>query len=177
MNETEFVKQLCDASIYKLEYDGFTISIGENLLYNVIVNEDLEYEPSSPISPKRGALAFQTDILVSKGKLPLVVVEAKYNSLTTHDILVYSNKAMKHKEIYPHLRYGLVVGGFSSLPVRFFTHNQGFDFAMTLKEINDTKVIKFTDLLLEQANDSFNILDLLKRRTKTSLYNSRMVLD
>ncbi|MBC7081821.1 MAG: hypothetical protein H5T44_06250 [Thermoplasmatales archaeon] len=68
----------------------------------MIVNEDLKFE--LPQKPKRGRLAFQNDILIKKGDLPLVVIEAKYNSLTTHDILVYSTKALKHKEVYPQFK-------------------------------------------------------------------------
>ncbi len=43
-------------------------------------------------------------------------------SLTTHDVLTYSTKARRHKQIYPYLRYGLLVSTETSVPRRFFIH-------------------------------------------------------
>jgi len=47
--------------------------------------------------------------------LPFVVIETKYGSFSTHDVLIYSTKALKHKEIYPYIRYGFVVGGIDEI--------------------------------------------------------------
>ena len=81
-----------------------------------------------------------------------MVIEVKNNTrksgITSHDILTYSTKALKHKEIYPYLRYGLLyIHSQENLPQRFFMHNVGFDFAMVVrdpeKEIDDiTKIVK-----------------------------------
>ena len=50
--------------------------------------------------------------------------------ITTHDVLTYSTKARKHKQVYPYLRYGLVIGSVERIPRRFFTHNEGLDFCV-----------------------------------------------
>ena len=44
----------------------------------------------------------------NKKSIPLVVMKIKFGRFKTHDVLTYSAKALKHKEIYPCLRYGLV---------------------------------------------------------------------
>ena len=65
--------------------------------------------------------------------LPKVVFEFKSN-ITTHDVITYSNKARRHKQIYPYLRYGLISYNLSTIPKRFFIHNEGLDFYLTIKE-------------------------------------------
>jgi hypothetical protein len=89
-----------------------------------------------PRFPSRGQSAFQTDLCVferisRKLELPRVVLEFK-TRLTTHDVLTYSTKARRHKQIYPFLRYGLVISAEDSVPRRFFTHNEGLDFVVAL---------------------------------------------
>jgi hypothetical protein len=81
------------------------------------VNGELRPKAEELRSPKRGQFAFQSDILMEKAEpaIPLVVVELKFGGFSTHDIIMYSSKATRHKEIYPDLRYGFVVGGSDAL--------------------------------------------------------------
>jgi len=51
--------------------------------------------------------------------VPLVVIELKATSFSSHDVVLYSAKAAKHKSIYPYLRYGFVVVGLEALGRRF----------------------------------------------------------
>jgi len=46
------------------------------------------------------------------------------------DVLTYSAKARKHKQIYPYLRYGLVASREAVVPGKFFTHNEALDFML-----------------------------------------------
>ncbi len=112
---------------------------GKSILYQIEVNALGKVTPESVDSPMRGQYAFQTDILVEKrgASVPLVVVELKYGSFSSHDVITYSAKAERHKTIYPYLRYGFVVVGTGVLGRRFVTHNQGFDFAMALPSITE----------------------------------------
>jgi len=48
--------------------------------------------------------------------------------ISTHDILTYSAKARKHKQVYPYLRYGLVASRERFVAGKFFTHNEALDF-------------------------------------------------
>ena len=108
-----------------------------------------------PRTPGRGIrggeYTFQTDIAVGEerggGFLPLVVIEVKYKGgkrtgFTTHDILAYSEKVLKHKAIYPYVRYGLVDGGEDHIPLKFFIHNVGLDFAIAVKDIDNREEIQ-----------------------------------
>jgi hypothetical protein len=117
MNESELKKNLAEKIKNELEkkYPGkydINYDKNNNLIYRVIVNitkngsnskTKLKYEPEDPQKPARGDYAFQTDILIKEKSsgLPLVVIEVKSKELTTHDILTYSTKAVKHKEVIP----------------------------------------------------------------------------
>jgi hypothetical protein len=111
----------------------FLVRRGAALLYQITVNNRLELVVD-PKKPARGQSAFQTDLCVfektSNGvEIPRVVMEFKPN-ISTHDVLTYSTKARKHKQVYPYLRYGLVVSNISAIPGRFFTHNEALDFCV-----------------------------------------------
>jgi hypothetical protein len=176
MNETDFKLKLKEKIEEKL--DGFYVKTDENLLYKVLVNDKLEYEPNNPKNPTRGNYAFQTDILIGKGITPLVVIETKYGGFSTHDILTYSTKALKHKEIYPYLRYGLVVGGDDVIHGRFFTHNVGFDFAITIKDINDeNRIMNLIDIINKQIQNSNLLLDIQSEKYKIRKYNTLLVIE
>jgi hypothetical protein len=112
-----------------------------NLLYRIVVDGHGKSDPSPDqyLKPMRGHNAFQADIVVRsrKNAVPLVAIELKWKAFSTHDVLTYSSKAIRHKEIYPYLRYGFVVLGGMAITDKFFVHNVGFDFAFG---IPDTKL-------------------------------------
>jgi hypothetical protein len=121
MNEIQFRRKLAKSlreELFRGELkDKYAIKEGENLIYKVIIDGGLDYRPDSPWDPRRGDYAFQVDILIAreisngnaeKSYLPFVVIETKYGTFSTHDVLIYSTKALKHKEIYPYIRYGFV---------------------------------------------------------------------
>ena len=116
-----------------------------NLLYQICINPELKIDIKDIINPSRGSSAFQTDLCIYENKneieIPRVVFEFK-TSYTTHDILIYSAKAGKHKQIYPYLRYGLISTSLLYITGRFFTHNENLDFVLTTKRYNDDEKIK-----------------------------------
>jgi len=106
---------------------------GAALLYQIAVDNNLSIA-INPRFPTRGQSAFQTDLCIFetrsvKIRIPRVVIEFK-PGLSTHDVLTYSTKARKHKQIYPYLRYGLVTARPIAVPGRFFTHNEALDFCL-----------------------------------------------
>ena len=175
MNESKF-KQILERKIQgELGNNGYEVKRDENLIYKVVINENLQFEPKAPNNPRRGGYAFQTDLLIKKdNKLPLVVIETKFGGFSTHDVLTYSSKAQKHKEIYPYLRYGLVVGGINVIQNRFFTHNIGFDFAFALKEINNNSLNELVKMIKEQINNAELILNILRNRNQTRSFNTQI---
>jgi hypothetical protein len=129
--------------ILAAHFPGYAVESGKSILYKIEVDAFGKVTHDGADNPTRGQFAFQTDVLITKASLPLVVIELKVGSFTTHDVITYSWKAVRHKQVYPYLRYGFVVFGLESLGRRFVTHNEGFDFAMALP---DTAAIE-TDLV------------------------------
>lgn len=116
---------------------------------------------------------------MKKEGLPLVVCELKYKKeggFTTHDVLTYSTKAIKHKEVYPYLRYGFIAGNTGTLTNKFFTHNAGFDFAMAMTKLNRTVLEKFVDIVRNQIENAESLLNLLTDKNRTTVFNTRLEL-
>jgi hypothetical protein len=131
--ESEFVEKA--QRIARRELAGrLEIERGAALLYEITVDNMLSVTVD-PKRPSRGSSAFQTDLCIferrGQVRLPRVVMEFK-TRVTTHDVLTYSAKARKHKQIYPYLRYGLVASDERTVPGRVFTHNESLDFCMSL---------------------------------------------
>ena len=135
-NEQEVAIRAQEILSRRLSKD-YVVHVGKSILYKIGVDAQGKVIPDSVDSPMRGQYAFQTDILVESRSpsIPLVVVELKYGSFSSHDVITYSWKASQHKGIYPYLRYGFVVVGLGGLGRRFLTHNQSFDFALALPDI------------------------------------------
>jgi hypothetical protein len=81
---------------------------------------------------------YETDILIrdctDDGRwTPRVVVECKLGKISTHDALTYSAKAATHKQVHPHLRYGILIGDrrHYAIPGRLIRHGAHFDFMAT----------------------------------------------
>lgn len=124
-----------------------------NLFYELFLNRKLKLAVNLE-SPKRGTSAFQTDICIFETldgiEFPRVAIEFK-ERITTHDILTYSSKAGKHKQIYPCLRYGLVAGAIDSIPGRFFIHNENLDFFIAAKSYRtEANLRSFAKRLVEE---------------------------
>jgi hypothetical protein len=176
MSEKEFRGKLVKILQEELG-SGYSVKEKVDLIYWVMIDRNLEYRPKDPKNPRRGIRgghAFQTDIAVgeerSSGFLPLVVIEVKYKGrkrtgFTTHDVLTYSEKALKHKAIYPYVRYGLVDYGEKYLPPKFFVHNVGLDFAIAIKDINDRNERQLlVNTVKEQIEVARNLLDVFEGR-------------
>jgi hypothetical protein len=158
-------------SLMKTELENnlpdYFVTSGESLIYKFLVDAQGQLHPKNVQYPKRGQLAFQTDLMIKKKLrvvtlegVPLVVIEVKFGRFTTHDVLTYSAKAMRHKEIYPYLRYGLVIRGVKKIDKRFFTHNSGFDFAIAVEETENLSEV--TRIIRQQAQDAENMLKVFE---------------
>jgi hypothetical protein len=152
MAEDPFVEEALHAAGKVLD-EPLLVRRGAALLYQVTVNNRLELVVD-PKKPTRGQSAFQTDLCIFEkvsggAEIPRVVMEFK-PGITTHDVLTYSTKARKHKQVYPYLRYGLVVGNIKSIPGRFFTHNEGLDFCVAAALHKQKRLHALFASLLEQ---------------------------
>ena len=146
------------------------------LIYKVIVDENLNYDPPDPKNTRRGSNAFEVDILIrdKNRRIPLVVIELKLSRFSTHDVITYSQKALKHKDVYPHLRYGFVIMcGKGYIERRFFVHNQGMDFAYAIDCCEDEDnpfdpqdLQNLTDIVIDQLESACFLLDVLSNKKK-----------
>ena len=118
---------------------------GEALYYSLSLDRKLALTTPDTQKPKRGSSAFETDICIFEKidgiDFPRVVIEFK-ERITTHDILTYSAKAGKHKQIYPCLRYGLLASEVSSIPGSFFTHNEHLDFFIAAQDYKEPERVR-----------------------------------
>lgn len=159
----------------------FRIQRGAPLLYEIRVSNTLEVMSQEQIqNPKRGASAFQTDLCVFEDKspqiaIPRVVIEFK-TGITTHDVLTYSAKAVKHKQIYPYLRYGVLASSEKTVPGRVFKHNEGLDFFAAVAELQEAEFKLFFASLLQAEIDASRRLEAVAFGTvKTMLYRTEVV--
>jgi hypothetical protein len=141
--------------------DGYSVECGKNLLYKIEIEASgrLSYDVSGV--PMRGQHAFQTDILITKGPTPLVAIELKSGSFSSHDVITYSARAERHKRIYPYLRYGFVVVGLGALGRRFVTHNEGFDFALAVPDGRSLQT-DLVALVQRQIASSERLIELMQ---------------
>ena len=103
MNEKEFKKRLKERLQRELgdeielrEGRRVKVEMNKNLIYKVVVNENFMFEPNNPREPRRGKYAFQTDLLIRReDNLPLVAIEIKYRSPSTHHILILLDESTR----------------------------------------------------------------------------------
>ncbi len=80
----------------------------------------------------------------------------------SHDAIVYSEKAKRIKQIYPFVRFGLLLAGMSSVPGRVLRLEDNFDFMLVVNnppspdELNGLRSL-FNDEL-QASNDLADIL-------------------
>ena len=175
--ESKFVGQVLDA--VKLQ-PPLSIEEGKALLYQITLNNKLEptIEPERYRDPKRGDSAFQTDLCVfekkSNGiKLPRVVFEFKAG-ISTHDVLTYSAKARKHKQVYPYLRYGVVVSHEAVVPHRFFIHNEALDFFAPLKNTKEAELGDFFSRLIKKEVDTSRMMERIAFAEQPTFFRSEI---
>ncbi len=172
MNEKEFTEKVQQELQERLK--DYEVLVSENLIYKVFIDDILQYKPKNPEKPSRGNLSFQTDLMIKYDNLPLVVIEVKQNGFSTHDILIYSTKAQKHKEIYPYLRYGFLVGNLKVIQNRFFIHNYGFDFALAIENYETENINKLTEIIGSQIENAKKLLSIFKKESNVTFFNTKL---
>ena len=182
MQESSFVENFkSTANAIALDLDAkIIIKRHVNLFYSLSLGRNLKLAVKDTQKPMRGSAAFQIDICVFEEtngiEFPRIAIEFK-ESVTTHDVLTYSAKAGKHKQIYPWLRYGLLAGAESSIPGRFFTHNEHLDFFIAAQEYrNQQKVNELVRGLLKREWEISKTLEEIHFDGKKVDYYSRDIV-
>ena len=180
MKEDAFVEIALEAASDVLKPPLF-IDKGASLLYQITVNNELEITVD-PKAPKRGHSAFQTDLCVFENinettNIPRVVLEFK-KGLNTHDVLIYNNKAKRHKRIYPYLRYGIVVGDYEEVPGKYYTHARSLDFCLAAKKFKENRLHEIlVNLLKTEIQNSRTLEAVLFNKKKTHIFKTVIKID
>ena len=181
MKELDFQDLMVELINDKLDNNKFIAYRGKALLYELKINENLEII-GDPKNPKRGSGAFETDVAIFAKKdgveVPFIIIEVK-ESITSHDIIIYSNKASRHKNVYPFLRYGLVSYNLNTIPKRFFKHNKDIDFFLAVRDYVKEKT-KLKNILYELVKNELeifkNIQKILHDKDKSDFYQNIPIL-
>lgn len=147
----------------------------------------LAYGPDQePVPGGHRTNAFETDLMIydrhgDAGWIPLVVAEFKHQTVNSHEIIAYGQKAAAHRSLHPYLRYGLVVGGRRGrFSPRLVTHGNAFDFLAILP--SDREEAAFADLAavlaeeVEAARQLRSILETGRFPDATWLLHRRLML-
>jgi len=168
VNENKWMSLVLSMINTKLLQNGqknLAASQGRKLPYAF---EVLAYEDRTPT--QKNMIAYETDILIyetigSNEWKPRVVIEGKLGSVTTHDAITYSQKALTHKNVHPYLRYGIILGNRKHypLPGRLFRHGAFFDFMLSWKAIepSDEELNRLITLILDEVEASRNLDEIL----------------
>jgi hypothetical protein len=155
----------------------YQVHQGASLLYRIEIDSFGKTSNDGQDAPRRGQYAFQTDLLITRAKTPLVVVELKAGSFSSHDVITYSWKAQRHKQVYPYLRYGFAVVGVEALGRRFMTHNEGFDFAVAIPDLAGIET-HLVPIVRRQISSAERIIELARyRRVKLRRYEQNVEID
>jgi hypothetical protein len=155
----------------------YEVHQGASLLYRIEIDSFGKNSNDGQDAPRRGQYAFQTDLLVTRAKTPLVVVELKAGSFSSHDVITYSWKAQRHKQVYPYLRYGFAVIGIDALGRRFMTHNEGFDFAAAIPDLTGIQT-QLLPIVRRQIKSAERIIELTRHgRVKLRRYEQNVEID
>lgn len=135
------VKQFADLIRPQIEEFGYKITTQVNLPYANFC--DRIDSTGKAIDYGKGKKAYAVDALIyreveNNEKIPLVVIEGKIKSHSSHDAITYSEKAQHHKTVFPHLRYGFIVlkSRDTEFKLRYHLHSH-FDFEEVFPETDD----------------------------------------
>lgn len=181
MTEQEFTNQLI--ALVRPSLVGAKVDTGMNVLYEMQVDEDgkvrmgVDKDTGEPLHGR--GTGFEQDILIYEettdsqtSVIPRVIAEVKYGGVTTHDAIVYSYKAECIKRIYPFCRYGMILGGFTTIPGRVLRHGRHFDFVCAMRSpLVDSELEDLKALLISELASSRQSAAMLKGKAKVRVFH------
>ena len=174
MDEKEFTDNL--VGLLKPLLVGCVVDTKISLLYAISIDENGSIqlgvnESGEPI--RGGGLGFEQDILVYEkvqgqtSIVPRVVAEVKFQGVTTHDAIVYSEKARRIRNIYPYLRYGLILADQPDIPPRVLRLGVEFDFIICIANPpNKVTMNNLASLFQDELNTSRTLGSILRGNLK-----------
>ncbi len=167
ITENEWTKSISDLLMQQ--------DLGENIYIDVLKKIPYAFEISSfneewEVGDEDfDKTSFETDMVVyekNNGKIiPRVIIESKIGTVTTHDAITYSHKAMYHKNVIPFVRYGIMLGARETypLPGRLFRHGTNFDFLFSFVDYipSEKETATFVDMIKREITYSRQFEEIL----------------
>jgi hypothetical protein len=167
ITENEWTKSICDLLTQQ--------DLGKNIYIDVLKKIPYAFEISSfnedwEVGDEDfDKTSFETDMVVyekTNGKIiPRVIIESKIGTVTTHDAITYSHKAMYHKNVIPFVRYGIMLGDRKTypLPGRLFRHGTNFDFLFSFVDYipSEKETLTFVDMIKREITYSRQFEEIL----------------
>ena len=167
MKENDWTKSICELLQKQ--------NLGENIYIDVLKKIPYAFEISSFNEEWKiekdsfSETSFETDMVVyeklNNKIIPRVIVEAKVGTVSTHDAITYSHKAMYHKNVIPFVRYGIMLGNRETypLPGRLFRHGTNFDFLFSFVDYlpSDKEINAFVEMIKKEITYSRQFEEIL----------------
>ena len=167
MKENDWTKSICELLQKQDLGDNIHIDVLKKIPYAFEIssfNDEWEIDKDS-----FSETSFETDMVVyeklNNKIIPRVIIEAKVGTVTTHDAITYSHKAMYHKNVIPYVRYGIMLGAREKypLPGRLFRHGTNFDFLFSFVDYlpADKEIRAFVEMVKKEITYSRQIEEIL----------------
>lgn len=167
MKENDWTKSICELLQKQDLGDNIYIDVLKKIPYAFEIssfNRDWEVE-----SENFRETSFETDMVIYEKYndriVPRVIIESKVGTVSTHDAITYSHKAMYHKNVIPFVRYGIMLGARETypLPGRLFRHGTNFDFLFSFVDYLPSKkeVSTFVEMVKKEITYSRQIEEIL----------------
>jgi hypothetical protein len=165
----------------------YDIDTKRSLLYAVSFDDKgkLQLGQNDDREPKRGGgTGFEQDLLVfersRKGDtaiIPRVSVELKFGGVTTHDSMVYSEKARRIRAVYPFVRYGLILGDLDRIPGRTLRLGTEFDFVVAMPtRLRSAALDRLAKLLHAELRLSRKLTAILRGRERVAVLHRSVLI-
>ena len=167
MKENDWTKSICELLQKQDLGDNIHIDVLKKIPYAFKIssfNDEWEIDKDS-----FSETSFETDMIVyeklNNKIIPRVIIEAKVGTVTTHDAITYSHKAMYHKNVIPYVRYGIMLGARETypLPGRLFRHGTNFDFLFSFVDYlpSDKEIRAFVEMVKKEITYSRQFEEIL----------------
>lgn len=185
MDEISFTKALVEQ--LQPSFPDYELKPGISIFYSLYIDEggNIPINQNENGEPIRGnGTGFEQDILLYErvsGQthiVPRVAIEVKFGGVTTHDAIVYSEKARRLRYVYPYLRYGFLIGGVPSLPPRLLRLGTDFDFILRMSNPPLQKEKdQLTSLLKEEIETSQKLGQIFSRKASVEFLRRKVTID
>ncbi len=114
------------------------------------------------------ATRYETDLLVfdeypNEDWVPRTVIACHRGAVRSREALAYRARAAAHKQVHPYLRYGILIGGGGTLPMRLIRHGEPFDFLAVLEDLQPSlgEWVDLGQVLCQEVRTSRQLQTLL----------------